>query len=151
MHFTHDGSAANHPSELTFRGALTLEHLTPVIAAVPVAVAALLAFALGDGRAALTARFAQVAAFIALIIALAVIGRVDAVAATMLVLVTFIGFIVVRYSESYLRAEPGQSRFIGWLCATLACVIVLVASAYLPVLIAAWIVTSLFLHRLLLF
>ncbi len=151
MHFTHEESAPNRPSELTFRGTLALEHLAHTIAALPVAVAALLAFALGDGRAALTARLAQVAAFISLLIALALVLRVDAVAATMLVLVTFIGFIVVRYSESYLRAEPGQSRFIGWLCATLASVIVLVASASLPVLIAAWIGTSLFLHRLLLF
>ena len=69
----------------------------------------------------------------------------------MLVLVTFIGFIVVRYSGSYLRAEPGQSRFMGWLCATLASVIVLIAAANVPLLIAAWIGTSLFLHRLLLF
>lgn len=128
-----------------------MEYLIHLIAALPIAAAALFAFALGDGRAALAARFAQVAAFISLLIAMQLVGRADAVAATMLVLVTFIGFIVVRYSESYLRAEPGQSRFIGWLCATLACVIVLVGSAYLPVLIAAWIGTSLFLHRLLLF
>lgn len=128
-----------------------MDYLTHVIAALPVAVAGLIAFALGDGRAALTARLAQIAAFISLLLALAFAMHVDAVAAIMCVLVTFIGFIVVRYSESYLRAEPGQSRFIGWLCATLACVIILVTSLYLPVLIAAWIGTSLCLHRLLIF
>ncbi|MBC2650890.1 oxidoreductase [Novosphingobium flavum] len=121
------------------------------IAGLPVAVAALVAFALGDRRAALAARLAQAAAVISLLAALSLAARLDAVAAVMLVLVTFIGFIVVRYSDSYLRAEPGQARFIGWLCATLASVILLVAAGSLPILVAAWIGTSLFLHRLLLF
>ena len=122
-----------------------------VLAALPIAVAALLAFALGEGRAAKVGGIAQGAALLSFASALALVRSVDAVAAVMLVLVTFIGFIVVRYSDSYLRAEPGQARFTGWLCATLASVILLVAAPTLPLLIAAWIATSLFLHRLLLF
>ena len=128
-----------------------MEHAFPGLAALPVAAAAMLAFILGDHRAKLAARLAQIAAAVALLGALALTARVDAVAAVVLMLVTFIGFIVVRYSDSYLRAEPRQSRFIGWLCATLASVIVLVGAGSLPVLIAAWIATSLFLQRLLLF
>jgi NAD(P)H-quinone oxidoreductase subunit 5 len=130
---------------------MIMDHAVPGLVALPVASAAMIAFVLGDRHAALVARLAQIAAAVALIGAIALTARVDAVAAVMLVLVTFIGFIVVRYSESYLRAEPGQSRFIGWLCATLGSVIALVGSGSLPVLIAAWIATSLFLHRLLLF
>lgn len=136
---------------MTTWGDLILENLTPMLAALPVVAAAVLAFALGDRRALLTARLAQAAALIALLAAVGFTRTADGVTAVMMVLVTFIGFIVVRYSESYLRAEPGQSRFIGWLCATLSCVILLVASPSLPVLVAAWIGTSLFLHQLLLF
>lgn len=128
-----------------------IENLAHVIAALPVAVAALFAFALGEAHARKIARIAQGAALLSFITALALMTSIDVVAAVMLVLVTFIGFIVVRYSDSYLRAEPGQSRFIGWLCATLASVVLLVAASTIPVLIAAWIATSLFLHRLLLF
>lgn len=128
-----------------------LEIIPHILAALPVAVAALLALALGERYAAAVARIAQGAALVSLITALVLASSLDVLAAVMLVLVTFIGFIVLRYSESYLRAEPGQSRFVGWLSATLASVIVLVAAPTLPILIAAWIGTSMFLHRLLLF
>ncbi|MCX7282744.1 MAG: proton-conducting transporter membrane subunit [Novosphingobium sp.] len=128
-----------------------MENFGHLVAALPVAGASVIAFALGESRAAIATRIAQGAALISLVAALAVMIRVDLLSAVMLVLVTFIGFVVVRYSETYLRAEPGQSRFVGWLCATLASVIVFVAAPTVPVLIAAWIATSLFLHRLLLF
>ncbi len=127
------------------------ENLTHFLPAAPVALAAVLALALGERRAALVARTAQVAALASFVMVLSLIPRVDAVASIMLVLVSFIGFIVVRYADSYLRAEPGQARFVGWLSATLASVLLLVAAPSLPVLVAAWIATSLFLHRLLLF
>lgn len=117
----------------------------------PVALTALLAWALGEARASLAARCAQGAALLSFVLALVLASRLDPVAAVMLLLVTFIGFIVVRYSHSYLRAEPGQARFVGWLCATLTSVVLLVGANSLPVLVGAWIATSLFLHRLLLF
>lgn len=122
-----------------------------LLAALPVAAAALLAFALGERHAAKVARIAQGSALLSFCVALVNATSLDKVAAVMLVLVTFIGFIVVRYSENYLRAEPGQARFIGWLSATLASVIMLVAAPTLPLLITTWIATSLFLHQLLLF
>lgn len=128
-----------------------VENLAYFLAAVPVVLAAMLAFVLADEQAVRVERVAQSAALLSFITAMVLISSVDAVTAVMLVLVTFIGFIVVRYSNTYLRAEHGQVRFIGWICATLASVILLVAASTLPVLIAAWITTSLFLHRLLLF
>jgi NAD(P)H-quinone oxidoreductase subunit 5 len=77
--------------------------------------------------------------------------RVDAVSVTMLLLVTFIGWIVVRYSAHYLDGEARQGPFTGWLCLTLAAVLTLVTAGNLVQCVAAWIATSLFLHRLLLF
>ena len=75
----------------------------------------------------------------------------DALAATMLLLVAFVGAIVVRYTRRYLDGEPGQGRFLRWLCLTLAAVLTLMLAGNLALLAAAWIATSLTLHRLLLF
>ncbi len=78
-------------------------------------------------------------------------ARLDSISVIMLLLVTFIGWIVVRYAATYLDREPGQNRFMGWLCATLAAVLLLVQSGNLAQLLLAWIATSTFLHQLLLF
>jgi NAD(P)H-quinone oxidoreductase subunit 5 len=77
--------------------------------------------------------------------------RLDAVSAVMLVLVTFIGWVVIRYTRTYLDGEAGQGRFTGWLCLVLAAVVLLVTAGNLFQLVLAWVATSLFLHRLLLF
>ena len=77
--------------------------------------------------------------------------RLDAVSAVMLLLVSFIGWVVVRYAATYLDGEPRQGAFTGWLSLTLAAVLSLVLSGNVVQLVAAWIATSLFLHRLLLF
>ncbi|MFN3144010.1 MAG: proton-conducting transporter membrane subunit [Paracoccaceae bacterium] len=75
----------------------------------------------------------------------------DAVSATLLLLVSFIGWIVLRFAASYLDGEARQGAFMGWMAATLASVLVLVQAGNLVVLCLAWIATGLFLHRLLLF
>jgi NAD(P)H-quinone oxidoreductase subunit 5 len=77
--------------------------------------------------------------------------RVDAVSDTMFLLVSFIGWVVVRYASNYLDGEPRQGLFTAWLCLTLAAVLTLVTAGDLIQLVGAWIATSLFLHRLLLF
>ena len=77
--------------------------------------------------------------------------RIDAVSVAMLLLVTFIGWVVVRFAATYLDGEARQGPFTGWLCLTLASVLMLVAAGNLVQLLGAWIATSLFLHRLLLF
>ncbi len=77
--------------------------------------------------------------------------RLDAVNVVMLLLVSFIGWVVVRYSATYLDGESRQGAFTGWLCLTLASVLLLVTAGNLFQLVLAWIATSLFLHRLLLF
>ncbi|PWE28929.1 oxidoreductase [Pararhodobacter marinus] len=77
--------------------------------------------------------------------------RLDAVSAVMLVLVSFIGWIVLRYARTYMDGEERQGAFTGWMAATLAAVLVLVMSGNLVQLFLAWTLTSLSLNRLLLF
>ena len=69
----------------------------------------------------------------------------------MLLLVSFVGWIVLRFSRTYLDGEPRQGAFTGWLCLTLISVILLVTAAHLVQLVLSWIATSLCLHRLLRF
>ena len=77
--------------------------------------------------------------------------QLDAVSCVMMLLVSFIGWIVVRYAATYLDGEDRQGPFTAWLSLTLAAVLLLVMSGNLFQLVLAWIATSLFLHRLLLF
>lgn len=78
-------------------------------------------------------------------------GRLDLVSAVMLLLVSFIGWVVLRYSATYLDGEARQGPFTGWMSATLAAVSLLVVSATLLQFVLAWIASSLFLHKLLVF
>jgi uncharacterized protein YbcC (UPF0753/DUF2309 family)/NADH:ubiquinone oxidoreductase subunit 5 (subunit L)/multisubunit Na+/H+ antiporter MnhA subunit len=75
----------------------------------------------------------------------------DALSATMFCLVSFIGLIVIFYSRNYLDGDPGQARFIKWLCLTLASILTVIISGNLLQLTLAWIATSLSLHHLLVF
>jgi len=77
--------------------------------------------------------------------------RLDVVSATMLALVSFIGWVVIRYSVSYLDGEKHQGAFLGMMNATLAAVMLLVQAGNLSLFVAAWVATSLGLDRLLLF
>jgi NAD(P)H-quinone oxidoreductase subunit 5 len=77
--------------------------------------------------------------------------RLDVLSATLFLLVAFLGLVVLRYSRTYLAGDPGQARFAGLLCLTLACVMALVLSGNLLQLALAWIGTSLALHKLLVF
>jgi len=77
--------------------------------------------------------------------------RSDALAHIMLVLVCFIGWVIVGYSQSCLGGQRGQPRYIRSLMLTLAAVTLLVLSNNLLLLVLAWIATSLTLHALLTF
>jgi NAD(P)H-quinone oxidoreductase subunit 5 len=77
--------------------------------------------------------------------------RLDAVSATMTLLVAFVGWIVMRYARTYLDGEAHEGRFHGLMLATLAAVLVLVQAGSLPVLILAFVCVGLGLRRLLLF
>ena len=77
--------------------------------------------------------------------------RSDALGALMLLLVSFIGWVIVGYSQPYLGGEQRQPRYIRGLMLTLAAVSLLVLSNNLLLLALAWIATSLALHGLLTF
>ncbi|MBI1245411.1 MAG: oxidoreductase [Alphaproteobacteria bacterium] len=114
-----------------------------------------------------SARLAGIAAALALVSAIATAGVlvlsgpgiaysgigawVDPVSAAMILLVTFVGWIVLRFAATYLDGEQDESRFHFWMLATLAAVCALVVAPNLVQLSLSWIATSLFLHRLLLF
>ena len=77
--------------------------------------------------------------------------RADPVSTTLALLVAFIGWIVMRYSRTYLDGEAREGAFHGLMLATLAAVLVFVQSASLMVLVPAAIAVGLGLKRLLLF
>ena len=76
--------------------------------------------------------------------------RLDGISAVMILLVAFLGAVILRFSRRYLAGDPAQSRFFSWMALTLASVLTVVLAGHLLLLLAAWISTSLCLHRLLL-
>lgn len=78
-------------------------------------------------------------------------SRLDPVSLTMLLLVSFIGWVVLRYAGTFLDGEARQGPFTGWMTATLAAVLLLVQSGTLLQLALSWVSVSLLLHQLLLF
>ncbi|WP_333572374.1 proton-conducting transporter transmembrane domain-containing protein [Sphingomonas sp.] len=136
------------------------------------AAAALLAGAGRQFRPGWTLRVISLAALGALVAAVALAGwtgwmgprtlalpgvdalvstRLDVVSVTMLVLVSFVGCIVVRFAATYLDGEARQGSFMAWLAVTLASVMLLVSAGTLPQLVFAWIAAGQGLRRLLLF
>ena len=77
--------------------------------------------------------------------------RLDAVSAAMVLLVSFVGWVVVRYARTYLDGEVREGAFHGFLLATLAAVLVLVQAGNLGVLVLASIAVGFGLRKLLLF
>ena len=143
-----------------------LANLPSLLAPLALLFAAVLAFRGPGLRPAATLRGAGVAALAALALSgLAVLlllaggvgnaplalVRLDAVSATMLVLVAFVGWVVVRYAATYLDGEARQGPFTGWLLLTLAAALLLVQAGNLVLLAAAWGLAGFGLQRLLLF
>ena len=77
--------------------------------------------------------------------------QLDLFTGVMLGLVCVLGFVVARYSATYLEGEPGQRRAARALLVTLLCVTTLVLARNLAVMAVAWMVTSLSVHQLLTF
>ncbi|MCL3883102.1 proton-conducting transporter membrane subunit [Marivita sp. GX14005] len=148
-------------------------HTIALLAPVALVAAAAAAFLGAPFRPRLTPRLAEGAALVALAAALVASGalisggaatvgpmgpdgfglgiRVDVVSAVMLTLVAGVGWVVLRFTHSYLDGESRQGPFTGWMCLTLAAVLTLVQAGTLLVLVLAWIAASVCLHRLLLF
>ena len=70
----------------------------------------------------------------------------------MLILISFIALINVRFSETYMSGNAEEeARFLRWLMMALAAVTVVVISNHLLILLAAWVAISSSLHKLLVF
>ena len=74
---------------------------------------------------------------------------VDSLTAVMLLLVSFIGLVIARFSARALAGDPDQGRFFTWLSLTLGAVLALIVSRNLVMFTAAWMLTSYGLHHLL--
>ncbi|MEM9668859.1 MAG: NADH-quinone oxidoreductase subunit L [Pseudomonadota bacterium] len=81
--------------------------------------------------------------------ALSIGTRIDALSTILSLLVAFVGVIVLQFSRNYLDGDARQGWFLAWMCFTLASVMTLVVAGTLILLAAAWIATSLCLHKLL--
>lgn len=148
-------------------------YLVPLAAPLPMLIASILCALGPEQRPRRMARLAEACALLTLLVAAAALvvlvrygtgtspllgiagiglsARLDAVSGSMLLLVGFIGWIVLRFTRTYLDGEPRQGAFTGWLCALLAAVLLLVEAGNLVQLVVAWIAISFALHRLLLF
>lgn len=104
--------------------------------------------------AALGATLAAAVALVAVLVGGPIAGfglRLDTPGAVVALLVGFIGWVIVRYSHRYLQGEANERRYLRLLALTLAAVSLVLAADHLLLLAAAWIGTSLTLHRLLRF
>jgi NAD(P)H-quinone oxidoreductase subunit 5 len=77
--------------------------------------------------------------------------RLDALSTLMISMIALLGFIIVKFSANYLDGDQRQGAFIGRLAATIASVQFLVLAGNLALLFVAWMLTSISLHRLLVF
>ncbi len=77
--------------------------------------------------------------------------RLDTVSILMFSMIALLSFIVLRFSYNYMDGDERQGAFIGRLGATIASVQLLVLSGNLFMLLISWVLTSICLHRLLIF
>lgn len=77
--------------------------------------------------------------------------RLDAISLTMYGMIAIISYVIIRYSQNYLAGDPRQGVFFRRIAATIASVQLLVIAGNLLTLCVAWVLTSIFLHRLLVF
>jgi NAD(P)H-quinone oxidoreductase subunit 5 len=77
--------------------------------------------------------------------------RLDALSVTMLWLSSLLGWVVLRFSATYLDGEPAQGRFMGWMLLALAGVTGFVSAGNLGLLLLGWIGAGVALGQLLRF
>lgn len=77
--------------------------------------------------------------------------RLDALSVLMLGMIALLAFIIIKFSLHYLAGDVRHGVFMGRLAASIAAVQLLVLAGNIGLLFFAWVLTSLSLHRLLLF
>ena len=75
----------------------------------------------------------------------------DSLRLSLLVLISVMALVVIKFSRRYLAADPGFARFLRWLLVTLPSVGLVFISTHLLLFAAGWIAISLSLHQLLTF
>lgn len=75
--------------------------------------------------------------------------RIDIVTVLMVLLVSGLGAVIVRYATTAVRGEPRAEALARWLLLTLGAVTTLVVAGHLALMAAAWTATSVCLHQLL--
>ena len=75
----------------------------------------------------------------------------DLLRLSLLVLLSVMGLVVVKFSKRYLSADPAMGRYLRWLLLTLAAVALVFISNHLLLFASGWIAISLSLHQLLMF
>ncbi|HEY8027092.1 MAG TPA: NADH-quinone oxidoreductase subunit L [Burkholderiaceae bacterium] len=78
-------------------------------------------------------------------------ARFDRIGVTMALLITLLGWIILRYSRRYLHGEDGQRRYMVAMTLTLASVSTVTIADHLAIVAGAWATSSLCLHHLLTF
>lgn len=68
-----------------------------------------------------------------------------------LITISIVAFVVLRFSQNYMQGEPRQEKFSGMLQLTFAAASMVVLSNHLLVLLLVWFIVSLSMHQLLLF
>ncbi len=115
------------------------------------AAAALVSIGTASAGALLAARYGLIESGLLGMAGLGLSIRIDALSMLMSVMIALLGFIVVRFSHNYLDGDLRQGAFLGRLAATIASVQLLVLAGNMGLLFLSWILTSVCLHRLLLF
>ncbi len=75
--------------------------------------------------------------------------RLDLIESLMLLLVSFLGWVIVHYSRAYMAGDTKERYYAGQVMQTLAAVSLLVVTNNLIIMLGAWVLTSLSLHGLL--
>lgn len=134
------------PNRIANSRARQLRQMTTRLAGLQFAIAATLAVAYAAGTIPV---IHETLAGLAGEKTIAVTVRYDGVASLMLAMVSFLGWVICRYSIRYLDGEPIQGRYFCWTSFTIGAVSLMVISGNLLMFIAAWVTTSLGLHQLL--
>jgi len=77
--------------------------------------------------------------------------RLDALSGTVLLLISFLGLIILRFSKNYLAGDARQGYFTKWMVVTLGAVMMLTVAPGLGQFLLGWMATSLGLHKLLIY
>lgn len=77
--------------------------------------------------------------------------RVNTFSMLMLLLITIVALVIIRFSKNYLAHEPKENDYQCWFMLTLASVAVVITSNHFLIFLFAWIMISIGLHHLLMF